>query len=830
MACTALALAGSLAAASNAAGQSLPTVEAGPRPGPDVLYAQPPRAPQLENTGPWRAEPILVSGASAYRDGEFLYQDFLYDDRGARGVRDPTDPFNSEEFAFSPKAGTLTYPRDDAFANNAADLVELRVKPLPDATAFRVTLNTLADPARTAFTIALGSSPGPRAWPHAAGVSSPASHFLTVHGEVAELTEAAAGTPIAPSPSVAVDADRRQIEVRVPRAAWDPGTGAVRMAAGVGLWDPAANRYLAPGPVASAAAPGGRAPSGAALFNLAFRTDEPLPVAATPAVNTILEGAVAAGADRSWWRERAQADALADGDVSGFSAEVDFGKLAAGADDNSRVPVTGHLNRIFASRFSFGQGVDHSIDCSRFFSQEFPCDGRFVGQLQPYALYVPAKPEPPGGYGLTLLMHGLSGNHNMFLGSRHAAQLGERGAGSIVASPLGRGPDGFYQDIAEGDVFEVWADVARRYPLDPSWVAASGYSMGGIGTYRLMYRWPDLFARGAPVVGFASELEQLPSLLHIPLMAWNAGQDELVNPVRYEPTTERLAELGLRFVADVFSPAGHITLAANDEYGPQAAFLGEHRVNRDPARVTYVVAPGRDSPRALAVADHAYWLSELRVRDAGGGARGTIDATSAAFGRGEPPRLDETTSAGTLTGGTRPLAYVRRSRRWGAVPEVAPRNMLDVRLANIGRARVTGSRARLRGDRPLRVRLQSDGAGALRLDVALPAGATAERVEGPPLPGVREVALDRRGARFTVGAGTRTYLIRPARPADRDGGGPGRDNGGAAPGGEGAGGGAGAGGALPFTGLALGLPALLGLALVLAGVALRGRRPAPPPS
>src|SRR5437762_2452757 len=37
----------------------------GPRPGPEILYSEPAIAPQLENTGPWRAPPILVSGAEA---------------------------------------------------------------------------------------------------------------------------------------------------------------------------------------------------------------------------------------------------------------------------------------------------------------------------------------------------------------------------------------------------------------------------------------------------------------------------------------------------------------------------------------------------------------------------------------------------------------------------------------------------------------------------------------------------------------------------------------------------------------------------------------------
>ena len=486
----AVAIAVCVLAPTSFAASSLPTVRSGHRPGPDVLYAGPAAVPQLENAAPWAAAPILVSGASAYRSGEFLYQDFLYDDHGASGTPDPDDPFSPVEFAFSPKNGTLTYPTDPAFANNAADLVELRVKPVTGATAFRVTLNTLKDPARSAFTIALGSSAVPLAWPHSAGVSSPAQLFLTVHGSTAELRDAASGTVLAPAPTASVNARRRQFDVRVPKSAWDPGAGKVRMAAGVGLWDPAAGRYLSPTPgAASATRPGGAAPSGAALFNLAFRYDEPLPKISSPGVaNTIFEGAAGVALDGSWWRERAQGDTLAAGDISRFSATVDFAKLAGGGDDNSAVPRVGPIDRILPSRFNFGQGVDHNIKCTTGgLARGTPldtgeeCNGRFLGQLQTYSLYVPRKAAPARGFGITLLMHGLSANHNEFLDSRHASQLGERGQGSIVASPLGRGPDGFYANAAEGDVFEMWADVARHYRLDPGLVALSGYSMGGGG-------------------------------------------------------------------------------------------------------------------------------------------------------------------------------------------------------------------------------------------------------------------------------------------------------------------------------------------------------------
>src|SRR5213595_2308084 len=136
---------------SQAASSSLPSVASGSRPGPDLLYAPPASAPQLQNTGPWKAPPILVSGAEAYRRGEFLYQGFLYDDHRAASTPDPTDPFNPASFLFSPKHGTITYPTEPVYANNAANLVELRVKPLATTTAFRVTLNTLNDPNRVAF-------------------------------------------------------------------------------------------------------------------------------------------------------------------------------------------------------------------------------------------------------------------------------------------------------------------------------------------------------------------------------------------------------------------------------------------------------------------------------------------------------------------------------------------------------------------------------------------------------------------------------------------------------------------------------------------------------
>ena len=230
----------------------------GQRPGPSILYRRINPAPQLTNTGPWRAKPILISGASAYRDGEFLYQDFLYDDHGAKLERGEGRSLPGGA------GGTYSYPTASKYANNAADLVELRVKPLASATAFRLTFNTLAKPELTAATIAIGSSSSPRAFPHGANASAPAQLFLTWHGNTADLVDAASGDPVSTAVGVDVDRVRRQVQLTLPHSAFDPGRKTVRLAAAAGLWDRANDRYLVPGADSTATRPGGAGDAGRA--------------------------------------------------------------------------------------------------------------------------------------------------------------------------------------------------------------------------------------------------------------------------------------------------------------------------------------------------------------------------------------------------------------------------------------------------------------------------------------------------------------------------------------------------------------------------------------
>jgi pimeloyl-ACP methyl ester carboxylesterase len=415
-----------------------------------------------------------------------------------------------------------------------------------------------------------------------------------------------------------------------------------------------------------------------------------------------VEGHVLVQQDATYWRERQQADALASGDVTPFAAQVSFKKLLNKVHDDSAVPKSGDIDRIFASRFVFGQGADFNAKCLTSTAAE--CSGRYVGQLQPYALYVPEKPLPRNGFGLVVSMHGLSANYNEFLGSNEARQMAERGTGSIFASPEGRGPDGSYESYAEADVFEMWADIARNYRLNPALTDITGYSMGGGGTYRLAGRWPDLFARAFPIVGPPTSAASFKSLRNIPVMAWYGHTDELVGPEMSEQAFLNAEQSGIRYDHWEFVPAGHITEGNNDEYGPAADFFGSHTVDPNPPHVTYLYDPSQD-PKALSPSNHAYWISAITLADPS--SSGSVDARSHGFGVGDAPVLPVKLSAGTLDGGSHgSIPYERRTIDWGPAPSEGKADMLDVVVSNVASLVVDPQRAQV--DCNAKVNLTSD--------------------------------------------------------------------------------------------------------------------------
>ena len=299
-----------------------------------------------------------------------------------------------------------------------------------------------------------------------------------------------------------------------------------------------------------------------------------------------------------------------------------------------------------------------------------------------------------------------------------------------MITPEGRGPDGWYYDYAGADTFEVWADVAAHYKLDPAWTAIAGYSMGGYGTYKFATQFPDLFAKAQPTVGppalgtwappsdpqpggaRSNTNRMLGSVRNIPFLMWNAAQDELV------PVAERAGAggqpsttLGYRYEFDLFNPAEHLTLAINDEYGPAAAFLGDDAVDRNPPHVTYVYNPTMDFPgvqhdgrsRLLGVGPGA------ARRSSGTAPLGTIDVRSRGFGVGDPDAVRHRHGRRHAHGRRLARDSVHEpGRRRGGAPRATPvEDRLDINATNISTVTIDAARAKVTCDAQLNI--TSDG-------------------------------------------------------------------------------------------------------------------------
>ncbi len=79
-------------------------------------------------------------------------------------------------------------------------------------------------------------------------------------------------------------------------------------------------------------------------------------------------------------------------------------------------------------------------------------------------------------------------------------------------------------------------------------------------------------------------------------------------------TQMRFDALNYRYEYDLFNAGDHLVFDENDQYAPQAAFLDTHRTNLDPPHVTFNTDPTTDLPTYADVHDHAYWVSQVRLR------------------------------------------------------------------------------------------------------------------------------------------------------------------------------------------------------------------------
>lgn len=548
----------------------------------------------------WTGEPTLVGGTSRYDNAEWIYNDFVFDDYGA----DTGPTFGQPNVvSLAPTSGDGRYPVGPEFADNAADIVEVRARQRgseKDALQVRVRLQTIVDETVPAIYVESGEFTG----------------VFTNQNAVIDTTD---NTITFSIPGVA-GGGVKTVELLV-GAGLNDGNGQLRE--GVpGNQDFSPNEYTT------------GAPTENRLLDVAFnsRTDEP-------------RGGP--------WNEDAQSDALAAGDLSAFVETIDLSYLG---DPSRRTEFTfapGYYVRLFESRQDqITEGIKGS----------FP---QFGGTLQPYAVWVPDNFEPAEPTKLFLNMHSLSVHHNQYRGgtsptyTKFYEQFGD-GLDAVVITPLGRGPDGWYKNEAFVDTLEVWADALATFPnVNRDQTIVSGYSMGGYGTYRLSTLMPDAFASAVSVVGPPTDgiwlgqassspyltYNQLENTRHVPFWITHGVLDELVPVYGVTKQAQRFGELGHDYRYALHPAEDHLSFSAKDMWSREVKWFAEHPTRvKNPSDITLKIRPASvlsadktflrplvDSLLAEigARVDGGYWVDDVVVaREGNADVTGIVNLTS----------------------------------------------------------------------------------------------------------------------------------------------------------------------------------------------------------
>jgi poly(3-hydroxybutyrate) depolymerase len=186
-----------------------------------------------------------------------------------------------------------------------------------------------------------------------------------------------------------------------------------------------------------------------------------------------------------------------------------------------------------------------------------------AGEIMPYRTYVPTTYTGAKAFPLIVALHGLGGTEDAFFENydRKLPPLAEQ-HGYIVAAPLGYRVDGSYgwglgtppadpnvrrmQDFSEQDVMQVLRRVRLLYKIDESRIYLLGHSMGGIGTWKVAPKYPDIWAAIAPFSGSGAPAA-LEKIRNVPEIIVHGDADPTVSVAGSRAMVAKLKELGTEF-------------------------------------------------------------------------------------------------------------------------------------------------------------------------------------------------------------------------------------------------------------------------------------------
>ena len=192
----------------------------------------------------------------------------------------------------------------------------------------------------------------------------------------------------------------------------------------------------------------------------------------------------------------------------------------------------------------------------------------------PYRLLSPAELKPGVAYPLVIWLHG-SGE----VGNDNRAQLASKVAETFLAPDARKNFPCFVMvpqaskdsgwlgvginkppDISDSSrrVVATVAELVKEFGIDSQRIYIGGFSMGGIGTWDLLVRYPDLFAAAFPIAGPPMGRERLlPLVKDVPVWLFQGDKDGNVPVASARSAAAAFKAAGGRIQYTEYAGLGH---------------------------------------------------------------------------------------------------------------------------------------------------------------------------------------------------------------------------------------------------------------------------------
>lgn len=142
------------------------------------------------------------------------------------------------------------------------------------------------------------------------------------------------------------------------------------------------------------------------------------------------------------------------------------------------------------------------------------------------------------------------------------------------------------ESATEKLVIDLIKDLTARYHIDHNRVYLMGISMGGVATYDLACRYPDIFAAAVPICG-AVNPERLADAKDVKFMIFHGDSDEEVPLICGREAYKALNSAGAEVEYIEFAGEGHECWSAAFNYRELLPWLfSQSKPEEDPSKVS----------------------------------------------------------------------------------------------------------------------------------------------------------------------------------------------------------------------------------------------------